>query len=150
MAVYSLDEILRLIIEWEKKLLRYYTLMEKYLARERSKKTIEALKRQQIKTLVVLGKINIKDYKKTEYLKNVPDSHSVEVIVPLEISKDSQPQEIFEKILNYEEKLEEYYQHIRGVLAYAKSKELFDMLIQFKLGQIKRIKSYMDSYDLVM
>jgi hypothetical protein len=39
---------------------------------------------------------------------------------------------------------------LRGVLVYEKSKDLLDMLLKFKVGQIKEIKSLMDNYDLAL
>jgi hypothetical protein len=150
MTTYSLEEILRLIVKWEKRLDSFYDVMEEYLTNERSRKTTLVLQERQKKTVEALEKINIKDYARTEFIKNIPDSHSEDLIPHFEIDADSSPKEVFETILGYEEKLEEYYARLKDVLVYIKSKELLDMLLRFKVGQIKEIKSLMDSYDLAL
>ena len=108
------------------------------------------LKKRLTENLKILDKVNIEDYKNTEIIKNIPDIHSEEVIPVVVLFENSSPEEIFTKVLEFEKKLEEFYRQLRRVLVYSKSKELLDMLIQFKEGQIKEIKSLMDSYDLVM
>ena len=72
------------------------------------------------------------------------------MIPHVEIPEDASPTEIFDRILGYEEKLWKYYIQVRELLVYTKDKEILDLLIQFKLNQIKRIKGYMDTYDLVV
>ncbi len=150
MSFYRIDEILKLVIGWEQRLNSFYEMMEEYLKDKRSRQIVLLLQQQQVKTLEVLKGINVKEYDHTEYVKNIPDYHSEEIMPHFEISADSSPVEVFETILSYEEKLEKFYTHIRDVLTFTKSKELLDMLIQFKMGQIKQIKAYMDSCDLVM
>ena len=150
MAIKRLDEILKIIFSWEDQLNHFYGPVVQHLKSTRSRKVVELLKEQQEKTLEVLKGIDLREYKNTEYVKSPPDYHSEAVIPHLEITEDSSPDDIFEHILSYEEKLEEYYTHLREILVYQKDRELLDMLIQFKLGQIKRIKSYMDHYDLVI
>ncbi len=151
MSVYSLDETLELIIRWEKRLDSFYDAMEEYLTNERSRKTTLVLQERQKKTIKVLEKINIKDYHaETEFIKNVSDFHSEDLIPHFEIDANSLPKEVFETILSYEEKLEEYYEHLRNVLVYEGSKDLLDMLLKFKTGQIKEIKSLMDSCGLAL
>jgi hypothetical protein len=150
MGGYSLDEILKLIVKWEKGLDSFYDVMEEYLVDERSRKTTLILQERQKKAVDVLKGINIADYARTEFIKNVPDIHSGDLIPHFGIDANSPPRKVFETILGYEEKLEEYYEHLRGVLVYEKSKDLLDMLLKFKVGQIKEIKSLMDNYDLAL
>lgn len=150
MAIYSLDQILELIIKWEKRLDDFYDIMEEYLTSVRSRKTAALLQERQRKVIDALEKINIADYKNTEYIKNIPDNHSEELIPHFEINADSSPAEIFQTVLEYEQRLEQYYTHLKDILVYTKSKELLDMLLQFKMGQIKEIKGMMDSHDLAL
>jgi len=150
MASYSLDEILELIVKWEKRLNSFYDMMEEYLTNERSRKTTLVLQERQKKTIAAVEKINISDYVDTEYIKSIPDFYSEDLIPHFEIDANSSPKEVFETILSYEEKLEEYYTHLKDVLVHTKSKELLDMLLQFKIGQIKEIKGLMDSDDLAV
>ena len=150
MAITRLSEILKLIVDWEEKLNRFYKMAGGQLKNERSRKVVELLKAEQEKTLKVIKEMDFGKYKNTEFIKNPPDWHREEVILHVDITENSSPDEIFDHILDYEQKLEEYYTHVRDILVYKNDRELMDMLIQFKLNQIKRIKSYMDDYDLAI
>lgn len=150
MAFSNLGDILKLIIEWESRLSDYYKHLRKALKNERAKAIVELLAQQQEEALSILGKIDISEYKHAEFIKNTPDYHNEVVIPQLDVRADISPAEILERTLGFEEKLEEYYSHLRRLLVYKKSLDLLDMLSKFKLAQIKRIKSFMDSYDLVM
>ncbi len=150
MAIYSLEEILDLIKRWEKGLLYFYRLLYRGLKNPRSKKIVQMLRKQQGTTVHFLEHIDLNDYKHAEFIKNIPDFHKDDIIPHFVITPEAKPEDIFERILNFEEKLKDYYGHLKDVAVFQKSKELFEMLIQFKLGQIKEIKSYMDSFDLVI
>lgn len=150
MTILGLDEVLKLIVGWEQKMDTFYGLMEKNLKNERSQKAAAVLRKEQRKTLDVLEAIDTSSYKNVEMVKNLPDYHSEEVLPHYDISENSSPMDVFQTILNYEEKLEEYYVHLKSVLVYEKSKDLLDMLINFKMGQIKEIKALMDSFDLAV
>lgn len=150
MAFYNLEEILRLVIAWEEELYSFYDMMEEYLKDERSRQTADLLQKKQVKAIEMLRSINLKEYAHAEYVKNIPDYLSEDVMPHFEIAADSSPREVMETILSYEEKLEVFYTHLRDVLTFAKSRDLFDMLIQFKMGQIKEIKACIDSCDLAI
>ena len=149
MAIVRLDEILKLMIDWEKKLNDFYSRIHDQLKNERSKKMVDVLKTEQAKAVYALEKLDLKEYKNSEFTKYAPDWRNEDVIPRVDISVQATPAEILDCVLGYEEKLEDYYKSIRGLLVYAKDKEVLDLLIQFKLNQIKRIKGYMDTYDLV-
>ena len=150
MAIYNLEEILNLIKRWEKGLFYFYRLLNRGFKNPRSKKIIQMLKKQQEVTVQFLESIDLNDYQHAEFIKNIPDFHKDDIIPHFVIAQEAKPEDIFEKILNFEEKFKDYYVHLKDIAVFQKSKELFEMLIQFKLGQIKEIKSYMDSFDLAV
>ncbi len=148
MAFKTVAEILKLVQQWEERLNSFYDIMEEYLKDGRSRETAVLLQKEQTKAIKMLKDINFKEYGRAEYVQNVPDYGSEEVIPHFEISADSSPKEVFETILEYEEKLEKFYTHLRDIVTFEKSRDLLDMLVQFKMGQIKKIKACMDSLDL--
>lgn len=150
MAIKSLEEVLRVIIGWEMKLKYLYNMLGNILKDERSKKVVQVLKDRLNRNLSVLEKIHPEDYRKVEFIKNLPDEHSESVLPPLEISSGATPEELLNALLSYEEKLGEFYSHVRDVVVFSKSKEVFDLLIQFKKGQIKEIKELLDSVDMAV
>jgi rubrerythrin len=150
MAIYHVEEILKKIVEWEEWLEKFYVLMLKVSKNERSRKTVCVLQRNHEKNLNILRNIHPQDYHPSEFIKNAPDYHSADVIPHYELQESSSPEEIFEKIIGYEEKLLDFYRHLRQLAVYQKTKDLFDMLINFKISQIKEIKGIMDSYDLAV
>jgi rubrerythrin len=150
MAIYSLDELLQMILQWERHLLYFYLDLADYLKDARARRVAGVLLEEQEKVLHMLEAIDINDYKQVEFIKNAPDFHSETVIPRLEIPAEASALEVLGTGLHFEEKLEEYYLHLRDIVVYTKSKELLEMLIPFKMGQIKRIKSFMDNYDLAV
>lgn len=150
MTMTRLSEISKLIVRWEEKLNNFYNMAYRHLKNERSRKVVELLKEEQEKMLKIIKEIYLEKYKNTELIKNPPNWHREEVIPHVDLTENSSPEDIFDRILSYEEKLEEYYTHVRDILVYKKDRELLDMLIQFKLNQIKRIKSYMDDYEMAI
>jgi len=150
MAIQRLDQILEKIIGWENQLESCYEHMEKSLKNEQARKTVELLKERHLRNSEVFDSIHINDYKNSEFIKNAPEYTIKEDYCQCEISDDTGAEDLLFKILRFEEEIEKYYTHLRDVLVYARSKELFDMLKQYKMGQIKAIKALMDSLDLVM
>ncbi len=150
MAIQRLDQILRTIIGWEKRLLVCYENMEQTMHDVRSKGIVVTLKERQIKHLKVFDSINMDEYKDSEFIKNLPEYTIKENYCQCEISNEASGEEIMYKVLMYEEEIEKYYKHLRDVLVYTQSKDLFDMLIQFKMGQIKEIKALMDNSNTLI
>ena len=111
---------------------------------------MELLKTEQEKALRVFKEMDLTKYKNTEFIKNPPDWNREEIIPRDGIAADSSPEDIFDLILNCEEKLEKHYTHVRDILAYQNDRELLDVLIQFKLNQIKSIRRYRDDYELAI
>lgn len=150
MTIIRFSEILKSIVQSEEKLSVFYLKAAERLRDHRSREVVELLQAEQDKVLETLSGMNLKTYKDAEFVKNPPEFSDVELIGDVSaIVKDS-PGQILALILNFEEKLKEYYTHVRNVLAFDKDRELMDMLIQMKLNQIKRIKSYIDDYNLVI
>jgi ferritin len=70
-----------------------------------------------------------------------------DLIPKTKLKKNSTPKEVFEHILECEEKVKDFYTTIRDLLISADQQELFSSLVTFKVGQIIEIKDYMESYD---
>ncbi len=150
MTIIRFSEILKNIVQSEEKLSVFYLKAIERLRDHRSREVVELLQAEQDKVLETLSGMNLKAYKDAEFVKNPPEVSNVEFIIDVRaIVKDS-PGQILARILNFEDKLKEYYTHVRNVLAFDKDRELMDMLIQMKLNQIKRIKSYIDDFNLVL
>lgn len=150
MTIIRFSEILKSIVQSEEKLSVFYLKAAERFRDHRSREVVELLQAEQDKVLETLSGMNLKAYKDAEFVKNPPEVSDVEFIIDVRaIVKDS-PGQILARILNFEDKLKEYYTHVRNVLAFDKDRELMDMLIQMKLNQIKRIKSYIDDFNLVL
>ena len=150
MTIYSLDEVLKMIIDWEKELSRFYDIAEDALEGERALKAVAVLKERLRNNIKELNEINVHDYENVEMIKNLPDYKTEGVIPRFNIDPNESPEDIFTKILEYEEKVLEYYNHLKDVLNYEKSKDLLDMLLTYKLAQIKEIKGLLDGFDLAV
>ena len=146
MVGHSLEDVLKRIKDWEARLEDSYFLLKEFVESGRSKQTILILKRQQEKILLALAQFNVQSYKKIDHIKILPPEN---LVPDYEITANTCPRDIFEKFLVCEIKLEEYYKYLRDAFGASKARDLFEVLLQFKLTQVREIKDYLDSYALV-
>jgi rubrerythrin len=146
----DLQDILRRAVGWEKELKDLYDVAEIALRDEKSKKIVALLRDRLVKNLQVLESVNVERYGKTEWVRYTLDFRTDEIVPKTKLKKDSPPKEIFERILESEEKLRDFYSTIRDMLVSSAQQELFTSLVTFKTGQIIEIKDYMDSYTFMV
>lgn len=147
MSFNSVEDILKSIIKWERDFDSFYSLLEEYLKDEKARKAAEVLQMRHEKILKELESIDLEKYGHIEFVKYVPDYSEED---RFEIEADAAVEDLFYKILGHEEKRIEYYKRLRNIVVFERSRELFDMLIQLKTGQVKEIKALLDSYDLAL
>lgn len=150
MTIIRFNEILKSIVQSEEKLSMFYLKAVERLRDHRSREVVELLLAEQDKVMETLSGMNLKTYKDAEFIKSPPDLKGDELIGDVRLIVNDTPDQILARILSFEERLKEYYTHVRNVLVFGKDRELMDMLIQMKFNQIKRIKSYIDDYNLVI
>ncbi len=144
-AFKNLKDILDITIKWENKLKDFYDVSELALRNIESKEVVTTLRQNHVKNLEILKNINVSNYGKTEWVRYAPDYKEEELIPIRKITRDSNPEQIFTQILEYEIKLREFYSSILNNLVTRKQKELFDSLVKFKDEQIFGIKKLMNS-----
>ncbi len=145
----DLQEILKLIIGWEKELKDLYDVAQIALRDEKSKKLVSLMRERVVKNLEVLQGVNVETFGKTAWVRYSSELRTDDVIPKTKLRKDSTPKEVLERILECEEKLRDFYTTIRDLLASPRQEELFDSLVTFKTGQIIEIKSSMESLELI-
>jgi hypothetical protein len=141
-AFKNLKEILQITVKWEKKLKDFYDVAEFALRNKDSKQVVVLLRENLLNRLDVLKKINLDDYGKTEWVRYAPDYKDSELIPVQTISRDADPVMIFTQILEYEQKLRDFYKTIHDKLVVSKQKDLFESLVKFKNEQIFEINSF--------
>ena len=150
MAVIHPEVVLKKIGDCEKQLNDYYYQMREYFRFERSRKAIAELKKQQEKILNTLEAVNLKEWKILEPLRLNIQLQEENFIAEIDISEDSVPFDIYEKILISEERLKDCYQQIREQSTHRRWRELMEILIPFKSCQIREIKVYLDAHELAL
>ena len=150
MAAILPEIVLKKIEECEKQINDYYYQMREYFRFERSRKAIGELKKQQEKILNTLEAVNLKEWKILEPLRLNIQILEENFIAEIDISEDSIPFDIYEKLLVSEERLKECYQQIREQTTHRKWRELMEILIPFKANQIREIKIYLDAHELAL
>ncbi|MEW5817851.1 MAG: hypothetical protein AB1798_20965 [Spirochaetota bacterium] len=145
-AFKELQDIVKRTTGWERKLLDLYDVAEFGIKNKDSKAVIKFLKERQEDNLEILENIDVKKYGKTEWVRFASDYKDEELIPKRNIKKDSTPVEIFNCILEYENKLKDFYHSIFERLSTEAQKELFDSLVKFKDEQISRIKNLMERH----
>ena len=149
MPYQDLQEILNLTVGWEKELKDLYDVAEVALRDERSRKAIALLRDRLVRNLKVLEAVDVEKYGKTEWVRYSLDFRTEELVPKTRLRKDSTPKEIFERILECEEKLKDFYSTIRDLLVSREQGDLFDSLVAFRVAQIIEIKSSMETFDLI-
>jgi hypothetical protein len=145
-AFKNLKEILERTVKWEKKLKDFYDVAEFALSNKESKQVVVLLRENLLNRLDILKKINLDDYGKTEWIRYAPDYKDDELIPVKTISRDADPLMIFTQILEYEQKLREFYKTISEKLVVLKQKDLFESLVKFKDEQIFEINNFMANF----
>ncbi|MCA9393897.1 MAG: hypothetical protein H6756_06040 [Candidatus Omnitrophica bacterium] len=148
MAVYSLNQIITIITGWEKDLQEFYGLLDHNLKDESARLLTGLLKKDQEGTVEMLERITLKKDEDLEYQKNLPNYGNRNIIPDFKLTELATAKDVLDQVFDYEEELLSVYQHLRKIVVYQQSKDLLDMLIQRKLGQVKKIKSCMDSEGL--
>ena len=139
-AFKSLSEILKTMLGWENKLKDFYDVAEYALQNENSKKAVRTLRERHANKLEILQRVDPASHGKTEWVRYAP-SYKEEELIPIgKINRDSQPEEIFEHLLDYEDKLKIVYASIANSLITRSQKELFESLVLFKEEQIEEIR----------
>ncbi len=148
MAYNDLKDILAASLRWEQELKDLLDVTLVALRDEQCKKILAFLKNDLEKNLAVLKRINPGTFAGAEWIK-FPDDYKTEELVPKKsLTRDSTKEEIFKLILDYEEKLRDFYDHIRRTAASTGHQELFQSLSQFKIRQIIEIKKFIRDCDL--
>jgi hypothetical protein len=139
-AFKSLSEILKTMLGWENKLKDFYDVAEYALQNEKSKKAVQTLRERHENKLEILQRVDPASHGKTEWVRYAP-SYKEEELIPIgKIHRDAEPEEIFEHLLDYEEKLKNVYASIATSLITRSQKELFESLVLFKEEQIEEIR----------
>jgi hypothetical protein len=148
MAYNDLKDILSRSTLWEQELKDLMDVTVLALRDEQCKKILQFLTDDLDKNLAVIKKINPGEFNGAEWIK-FPDRYQTEDLVPKKaLSRDATKEEIFKLILEYEEKLRDFYDSIQHTAAYAGHKDLFHSLYQFKIRQIIEIKKFIRDCNL--
>ena len=84
----------------------------------------------------------MKKFGPSEWVKFAGDFGNKDIIPKQDIHRDSTPEEIFAVILEYEQKLENFYGMIADKISSVSQRELFESLKTFKEGQTERITNF--------
>ena len=143
----DLQDILNLTVGWERELKDLYDVAAVALRDEKSRKVVALLRDRLITNLQILENVQVEKYGKTEWVRYSLEIRTDDLIPKTKLKKDSTPKQIFEHILECEEKVKDFYSTIRDLLVSTDQRELLDSLVAFKVGQIIDIKNYTESYD---
>ncbi|TFG61002.1 MAG: hypothetical protein E4H36_11145 [Spirochaetales bacterium] len=144
LAFKELQDILQITIKWEEKIKELYEVAEYGLKDMEAKNVIVFLKENHTSRLDILKNLKVKDYGATEWVRFSADYKTNDLITAKIIRKDSTALEICNVILEYENKIRDFYEKIANNLKTASQKELFESLTSFKDEQISRIKNFKD------
>ena len=144
----DLKDILAKSTAWEQELRDLLDVTALALRDEKCKNIAQFLKDDLEKNLAVIKRINPADFGSSEWIK-FPDEYKTEDLVPKKsLTRESTKEEVCKIILEYEEKLRDFYDSLRQTAAFSGHKDLFHSLYQFKIRQIIEIKKFIRDCDL--
>jgi hypothetical protein len=148
MAYNDFKDILSRSALWEQELKDLLDVSAVALRDEQCRKILRFLADDLDKNLSVIKKINPDDFNSAEWIK-FPDRYRTGDLVPKKsLSREAGKEDVFKIILEYEEKLRDFYKDIEGTAVYAGHKDLFHSLYQFKVRQIIEIKKFIRDCNL--
>ncbi len=139
LAFKNLKDILKVSVNWEKKLKDLYDVAEFGLSNQKSKEVIIELNKRHINNLEIMQNLDVEKYGLNEWVRYASSYREDEIIPKREIKRDSTPEEIFSMLIECMTKIKDVYSSIATILITEKQKELFSSLVQFKENQIKEI-----------
>jgi len=146
MKQYRVDQILSHVRHWEKRLVK---LFESLRDDGQDNQQLEFAFVHQLKIVDALNRVDFESYKNVEFLRYIPEFHQVEIVPPAAFSSEHSNEQLTLFVVETENKLCDYYRHLRNVLAHTRLKELFDMLIEWKMAQLQLLKLSNESLHLV-
>ncbi|MAG14104.1 MAG: hypothetical protein CMN78_05865 [Spirochaetales bacterium] len=141
-AFKELKDVLQKTVEWEKKLNDLYDVASFGLVKDDSKKLITFLKDRQESNLEILEGIDVKSYGPSGWVRFAADYREDELIPNKVITRESSPKQILDTILEYGEKLRDFYKMISEHVVSERQRDLFDSLSRFKEEQTNRIRNF--------
>jgi hypothetical protein len=135
-AFKDLNEILKITLEWERKLKDFYDVAEVALKSPESRSVVVLLRQKLEEKLAHLRAVDLAAFGRTEWVRYAPSYREEELIPIGRIGRHSPPQELFSHLLDYQRKLKNIYAAIAGSLVNRSQKELFESLALFKDEQI--------------
>ncbi len=148
MAYNNLKDILSRSALWEQELKDLLDVSAMALRDEQCKKILRFLADDLAKNLSVIKNINPDEFDSAEWVK-FPDRYQTGELVPKKaLSREAGKEDVFKLILEYEEKLRDFYDGIERTATYAGHKNLFHSLYQFKVRQIIEIKKFIRDCNL--
>jgi dsDNA-binding SOS-regulon protein len=140
----DLDQIFKMTVKWEQEIKDLYDIAAYGVKNEQSKELVIFLKKNQNAHMEILNNLKLKDYGSIEYVQFSFGLHVADEIPVHTITKETPPLEIFENVLKYEEKLNDFYAKVALELVSESQTELFESLAQFKENQVEYIRNYIN------
>ncbi len=145
-AFKDLKDVLRITLDWERKLKDFYDVAEVAMRNPESKQVVALLREKLLVKLEHLERIDVRSFGKTEWVRYAPGYRDEELIPVGRIGRTSSPEEIFTHLLEYQGKLKSVYSSIAQALVSRSQKELFEALALFKEEQSAEIGRLLESY----
>lgn len=150
MAYQSLKEILDINLQLDKKFHVYLSNLARDVKEAPLKMVLETLRDRLDHDWESVLHLEENDFGSVEFIKEVPDTKIEDYFPGFEAGETSDPVKFITRVLEFEEKQLTFYTQLKEKTAYTKSKEICDMMIKFKMGQIKGIERVLENHNLAI
>lgn len=148
MAYQSLRELICDIAHSDKDVIGYLEIVIPLLDGEKHRlaaRTVRDMFTQDIDSIDSLLQQDLGD---VEFVKEVPDrDHDITLLAMDQVEKH-EPVEMIQRILEQQQEQLLFFEKLSDVVVYTKSKDICEMMIKYKEGQIKALRRLMESHRL--
>lgn len=149
MAYKSGEEIIKMALSWESKLSDYYEVAAYAVKNEKSREILRLLKNSLAERMEIIRRLGPECFERIEWIKNLPDQDGGMKIFLEGITRSSMPEDIFNHLLKFEERLRDFYKEIMENLKEGPGREFYENLYKFKIQRIIEIKKIIYDYGII-
>ncbi len=142
----NLEELIKKATSWERQLKDLYDVAELGLRDKESKKAASLLRDKLADKLEVLENVDVNKFGKSQWIKYIPDYQEKDIVPKKAITKDSTPEEIFNQLIRFEERMKDFYERVFEALQTESHKDLLSSLVTFKAEQVNELRRHVKNY----
>lgn len=143
-AFKDLTELIETVIDWEDTLTGYYDRTLESTVHTGCRDLLNLLRARHLEHVAMLRDLDVTAFGPDEWVLCIPDTHPPELLEQAMSASDAAPREMVERIVTFEQQVQEFYRCIAGLVATRDERELFESLARTKDRNLFEIRSCLE------